>query len=480
MTQTAAPQDVSRPFARYLLDTRLEDIPRNVLAATKRSLFDTVGVMLAGSGPHGGAHKVVKMLSAWGGVRSSTVIGHDIQLPAPHAAFANGAMAHQFDFDDTHDEAVAHPTANTFSAGMAVAESLKHCEGSTLLRAIVLSNDLTCRLGLAIEGSLYEYPWTRPPIIGIWGATAAASILLGLDENQIRSAFGLTLHQTANTLECLYAPNSEVRGLRDGFSTRNGVTAACMSQAGIQADHTAFEGRFGLFHAYFRGEYRREALLDGLGSRFEGERISIKPWPSARETHATIQAVLELRSKHRLEPGSIRSIMLHVGKTNLEFCEPGHMRRAPPSRMDALSSLPYAVAVALRHGNVPLSAYGRGGLGDPAVLQIAQKVSWTVDDERSLDGTIEGGRVEITLENGDVLKHTVRHAIGHPDHPLDQAYLFDKFSSCGQMAFATPPQDAIQTLWDTIETLEERPLADLTQAVRALTTEHAVDAGVTS
>src|SRR5690606_37243833 len=115
---------------------------------------------------------------------------------------------------------------NTLSAALAVGESLQACEGSEQLRAIAIANDLTCRLGLAIEGSLYEYPWTRPPIIGIWGATAAASMMLDLDENAIRSAFGLTLHQTANTLECLYSPNSEVRGLRDGFSTRNGVTAA--------------------------------------------------------------------------------------------------------------------------------------------------------------------------------------------------------------------------------------------------------------
>ncbi|NYT26071.1 MmgE/PrpD family protein [Alcaligenaceae bacterium] len=474
MTQ-CPPTDASRPFARYLLDTRLEDIPPAVIAATKRSLFDTVGVMLAGSGPHGGAHRVVRMLSMWGGLPSSTVIGHELRLPAPHAAFANGAMAHQFDFDDTHDQAVAHPTANTLAAGLAVAEALDGATGGDLLRAVVLGNDLTCRLGLAIEGSLYEYPWTRPPIIGIWGATAAASVLLGLDEDRIRSAFGLTLHQTANTLECLYSPNSEVRGLRDGFSARNGVTAACMAQAGIQADHTAFEGRFGLFHAYFRGEYRRAALLDELGSRFEGEHVSIKPWPSARETHATIQAVLELRDRHELDPASIRSVMLRVGKTNLEFCEPGDVRRAPPSRMDALSSLPYAVAVALRHGNVPLTAYVSERLGDPAVLDIARKVHWTEDDECSLDGTIEGGRVSVTLDDGRVLTHSVRHAIGHPDHPLDRSYLFDKFASCGQMAAAPPSQQAIQELWGVIDTLETRPLADLTGAIRALNAGHTMN-----
>src|SRR5690606_22386634 len=149
MTSSVPFQDVSMPFAQFMLDTRLENIPQETIAATKRSLFDTVGAMLAGSGPHGGAHKVVRMLSHWGGAQDSTVIGHDLKLPPPHAAFANGAMAHQFDFDDTHDEAVAHPTANTLSAALAVGESLQACEGSELLRAIAIANDLTCRLVLA-------------------------------------------------------------------------------------------------------------------------------------------------------------------------------------------------------------------------------------------------------------------------------------------------------------------------------------------
>lgn len=477
MTSSPPLHDVSLPFARFMLDTPLENIPQETIAATKRSLFDTVGAMLAGSGPHGSAHKVVRMLSNWGGAQDSTVIGHDLKLPPPHAAFANGAMAHQFDFDDTHDEAVAHPTANTLSAALAVGESLQACEGSELLRAIAIANDLTCRLGLAIEGSLYEYPWTRPPIIGIWGATAAASMMLDLDENAIRSAFGLTLHQTANTLECLYSPNSEVRGLRDGFSTRNGVTAAYMAHNGIQADHTAFEGRFGLYQAYFRGEYQREVLLDRLGERFEGERVSIKPWPSARETHATIQTVLELRKNHGLDPTKIEKVLLHVGKTNLEFCEPGDMRRAPTSRMDALSSLPYAVAVALHYGNVPLQAYTKEKLRDPAIRDITKKIDWAVDDERSLDGTIEGGRVDITLSDGSVLSHTVRHAIGHPDYPLDKAFLFDKFRSCAEMSYVSPSDDSIQNLWDTIQNIESRPVSDLAQAIRSLCSERTIGMG---
>ena len=421
-------------YAAYLSDTPVDALPKDVIEATKRSIFDTLGVMLAGSGPDAAAHRLVAEVARWGGVPEASVIGHPMRLPAVHAGFVNGAMAHQYDFDDTHDAAVAHPTANTLAAGLAVAESLGNVSGAELIRAIALGNDIVCRLGLAIRGSLYDYPWTRPPIIGIWGATAAASVLLKLEPEEIESAFGLTLHQTGNTLECLYATGSEVRGLRDGFSVRNGITAALMARAGIKGDATAIEGRFGLFQAFFRGEYDPNVLTDDLGSRFEGARVSIKPWPSARETHATIRCVIELHDMHALEAETVDNVHLYVGRTNLEFCEPAEARRKPVGRMDALSSLPFAVAVALVHGSVPLSAYTSAALRAPAVLDLARRVTWEVDDERSEDGTIEGAKVTVRLRDGRTFTHSVRHGLGHPDHPLSEAVVVQKFRDCARMA----------------------------------------------
>jgi 2-methylcitrate dehydratase PrpD len=441
-------------LAEHLSRVRYEDLPANALAATRRSIFDTVGVMLAGSGPAATAARLVPMLSQWGGAPQSTVVGHPVRLPAPHAAFANGAMAHQYDFDDTHDAAVAHPTANSLAAGLAVAQARGDCTGRELLRALTLANDITCRFGLAIRGSLYEYAWTRPPVIGIFGATIAASLVLRLEREQIAWALGHTLHQTGNTLECLYAPGSDVRGLRDGFSARNGVTAAAMAAAGVRGDVTAIEGRFGLFNAFFRGEYDPDVITAGLGTRYEGTRVSIKPWPSARETHATIRAALELRAMHRIAPADVANVHLYVGQTNLEFCEPAATRRRPQGRMDALSSLPWAVAVALRHGSVPLSAYTVAGLQDVEVLALAERVTWELDDARSRDGTIEGARVVLRTKSGATHEHCVRHGVGHPDDPLSPAMMRAKFGDCAAMARRTVTAEEIDRLHDAVERLD--------------------------
>jgi 2-methylcitrate dehydratase PrpD len=456
MTQT----DAALPLARFVATQQFESISADALQTVRNGIADTVGVMLAGSTTS--AARAVRRLAALdveGG--SATVIGGERRLPAVLAAMCNGAAAHQFDFDDTHDAAVVHPTANTLPAALALAELRPGATGRELLTAIAVGNELTCRLGLAIRGDLFDYPWTRPPILGTFGAAAAAARLLGLDAERTQWALGFALHQTCNTLECLYAPGSEVRGLRDGFSVRNGITAALLAREGVVGDVTAFEGRFGLFNAFFRGEYDRSVLVDGLGARFHCADVSIKPWPSARETHATIHCALELREAHAIAADAIDAVVLTVGRPNLEFCEPGDQRRRPARRMDALSSLPFAVSVAFVRGRVGLESYTDAALRDPAVLAMAGRVGWDLD--ASIDeGTIEGGRVTVRLRDGSTLTRAVRHGFGHPGAPLPEAVRRAKFADCLRLLPGGADRGLADRLFDALLGVDDRPVADLT------------------
>ncbi|MBB5406360.1 2-methylcitrate dehydratase PrpD [Paraburkholderia sp. HC6.4b] len=467
MTQNEAP-DASRLFAEFVTTTRFEDLPAKAVASTKRSIFDTVGVMLAGGGPGANAQRIVQMLSRWGGTPSGTVIGHDVCLPAPQAAFANAAMAHQYDFDDVHDEAVAHPTSNSFAGALAAAEEIPGSTGRELLSSVLLGNEIVCRVGLAIKGSLYDYVWIWPAVVAIWGSTTASARVMGLNTQQLQSAYGLTLHQTGTTLECHHGPGSDVRGFRDGFGARNGVTASYMAKAGLRGDAAAFEGKYGFYGAFFRGEYDRERLIGGLGERYEAERISIKAWPSARETHATLQALIEVRERQNIDPASIEKVVLRVGETNLRFCEPGEARRRPTVRMDALCALPFCAGVALAHGSVPLAAFSDEGMVDSRVLALADRVTWQVDESLS-EGTVEGGDVEVHLKNGQTYRHQVRHGIGHPDFPISDELLVRKFIDCAALAHRRPSDLKVRKFWDVVQNLENIQIDEFSAAIRSLT-----------
>ncbi|MDP3138487.1 MAG: MmgE/PrpD family protein [Burkholderiaceae bacterium] len=458
---------LSATLVQHLCATRHEDLPREATLAARRSIFDTLGVILAGSGPDSAPARMIPVLAAWGGKPEASVIGHDLRLSAPQAAFANGAMGHQFDYDDTHDAALVHPTACALPAALAVAESLAQGRGSELVRAVALANDLTCRLGLSLRGAYTDYTFLRGPVIGIWGATAAACVLLGLDRVQTGWAFGHTLHQTGVTLECL-GSGSDMRGLRDGFGARAGVTAAWMAKVGIRGDALAFEGRHGMLQAFFRGECDIPVITEGLGARFEGAEVSIKPWPASREGHATLRAALELRSRHGFAPQAVRSVHLQLSRTELMYCEPPERRRRPASRNEALQSLPFALAVALQHGSVPLRAYTSAALADPKILALVDRVTWTLDERRSGDWTREGVAVRITLDDGRCFEHTAQPGLGTPSDPLTDAAMKLKFRECADMSSLRVADSAIDHLHRVVDTLEQRPVAELSAALAHL------------
>src|SRR5438093_3970085 len=102
---TSAERESTEIVAEHLARTKYEDLPVDVVAASKAAIADTLGCIVAGTGGEEFA-AVVSLVSKWGGSPTSTVIGTGgLKVPPDNAVLANGAAVHQYDFDDTHDKA---------------------------------------------------------------------------------------------------------------------------------------------------------------------------------------------------------------------------------------------------------------------------------------------------------------------------------------------------------------------------------------
>jgi 2-methylcitrate dehydratase PrpD len=287
-------------ISEHLARTTYADLPADVVETAKAAIADTIGCIIAGTGGEEFA-AVVSLVSKWGGNSTSTVVGAGgLKVPPNNAVLANGAAVHQYDFDDTHDKAVCHPTPASFMPAMALAEEAGGVSGKDVITAVALANDLTSRIALAINGRLNSYSWIRASIAGIFGSAASSAKILGATAAEHANALGLALPQAAGTLASLHNPGSSVRSIRDGLSYRSGVLAASLAVRDVRGDREVFDGRYGVFQTYFRGEYDRNVLTDDLGVRYETKRVSLKPWPSCRHLHGTLTAVLGLMEEHRL------------------------------------------------------------------------------------------------------------------------------------------------------------------------------------
>src|SRR5688572_11058198 len=194
--QTPREPDASIAIAAHLAKTRFEDLPATVVEAAKASILDTIACVFAGTACED-VIAIRKLTHKWGGRPSSTVIGGGEKVPAASAVLANGAAIHQFDFDDTHDAAVMHPTSASLTVALAAAEDIGGVPGKAVITAVALANDLSSRIGLATRGRMWDHPWFRAPVIGIFGATAAAAKIYGASAGQHLNALGLTLPQVS-------------------------------------------------------------------------------------------------------------------------------------------------------------------------------------------------------------------------------------------------------------------------------------------
>lgn len=446
--------DASEAIAAHLARTQFADLPASVVAAAKASILDTLGCVLAGT-PCDDVVSIRKVATGWGGHATSTLIGSGgVKVPAASAVLGNGAAIHQFDFDDTHDQAVMHPSSASLMPALALAEQIGGVSGKEVIAAVALGNDLSSRVGLATRGSMWEHPWFRAPVIGIFGATAAAAKIMGANAAQHLNALGLTLPQVSGTWASLHHKGSSVRSIRDGLTYRNGVLAAELAMAGIRGDREVFDGPYGFYHAFFPGDYHRPDLLDGLGRRFETERISLKPWPCIRHLHTALTAVLQLVNQHQLAFEAIREVMLGIGRINMDRCRPVALGSVPENHIDLAGNMHFAVAAAIRHRGIPLALYHDTQLADEVITHAMPKVRWTYD--AALDGrTFEPSRVEITTTGGQRYSARCDIALGHPDNPMSADQRIAKFLDCASAAATPVAKSHALRIVETVERLDQ-------------------------
>jgi 2-methylcitrate dehydratase PrpD len=428
--ETVQGPDAAVIVGEHLARVQFADLPARVVGAVKESILDTIGCAIAGSsGPDVTAIRA--LVAEWGGRASATIVGGEgLRLPAYAATLANAALVHQDDFDDTFDPSPCHPTSATLMAAVALAEEKGGASGQDLITAVALGNDLMCRIAQAITGRMDAYPWFRAPVIGIFGATAACAKMLGADAEQHVNALGLALPQASGTWASVHHPGSSVRAIRDGLAYKNAVLAAQLAMRGVRGDAHAFDGPFGFYQAFFRGDYDRRQLLDGLGETWLADRISLKPWPSCRHLHATLTAVIALLEEHDLRFDDIAEVLVHVGDINADRCRAVTTGMIPRQRIDLLCNLPFAVGTAIRHRGMPLRIYRDADMADDVVRTAVPKVRWEHDKRQNGAWSLEPGRVEIRTVAGTIHQHYSPLGLGHPDHRMSETRLRAKFMDC--------------------------------------------------
>jgi 2-methylcitrate dehydratase PrpD len=408
---------VTTQLAEYAAATRYADLPESVRREALRSIFNILGCTLGGARHHG-VEIADSALNPYTGPGVATLIGRGRKSDALHAALINCLASSIYSFDDTHEQAVVHPSGPVAMAALAMAE-MRPVSGDALLTAFALGVELECRLCKALttppaKGSL---AWSGTGITGGIGAAVAAGSLLGLDMTGMRTAIGIALSQAAG-FRAMHG--SLCTPLMPAQAAQTGLRAALLAQAGFTSSAAALEGRYG-YLSVFSNEPDLDALTGGLGQRFEILRNTYKPYPCGIVIHPIIDACLELRATHGLDATQIASVAINASPGAMALCN----NRSPKDEMQAHVSLHHWVAVCFIRGTVRTQDMDTDtAVKDPALMAFQDRVEATLDPARAPDSAA----VTVTMTDGQRYSSHVEHCIGSATRPMTDAELEVKFA----------------------------------------------------
>jgi 2-methylcitrate dehydratase PrpD len=447
--------DAAYLFAKNFTDTNYEDLPVEVVDATKKEILDFLGVALGGiSQP--GAMQVCALVKDWGGKEESSIIGSKQKVPAPNAAQVNASMAHALDFDDVHEAAFMHPGIVTIPVALAVGEAQRNLSGKEFITSTALGVDMLCRLALATTPGKnpIELGWHLTSLFGFMGSAATAARVMRLDEETMVNAIGIGYHQCAGNGQCV-KDGALTKRLGPGFAVKGGITAALMAKAGVTGAKNSFEGEWGFYNQYIHGDYSREILTADLGKRFEGVNVAIKPYPCCRGLHPAIDAALALVMEEDIRSEDIQGIVLSVTDAHLKLlCLPWDVKCSPRSIVDAQFSIPWGVASAIVGRQVGLEDFTDSAIkNNREVLELTQKMQVEVDNTLHKPGPAPT-RVKVITKEGNTFSKLVEHPLGSLERPMSFDDCARKFSDCAKKLDAKKIERILQ-LVDRIEQLED-------------------------
>ena len=449
--------DAIVPLVRNLIKIRYEDIPPQVLAATKKSIVDTFAAMLAGTSAQG-CPEVVAQALEWGGKEESTVFHYGKKVPAFLAALANGMMARAVDFDDVFEPGTMHASASIIPAALAAAEMKGGLSGKQFLKAVTLGIDLICRMGRThkipsgLSGMNVTYQYA------CFGCAGVVGRVLGLDEEMMIHAMGLAYSQTAGNSQNILEGTLATR-FAQGLAAQAGVYAAVFARRGITAAREVLEGKFGYYPVYHRGEYDVRNLLDGLGKRFEGVNLTLKKYPCCMHSHAAIDGLLSILDEQNLKPEEVDRVTVKVNQQGFNFvCLPLEKTRVPRSIPEAQFSLPYAAATALVKKKVSLDDFTEEQIRNPHVLQVAQRIDCLVDPalDKEYPASVTPANVEVRTKKGNVFSRRVVERRGSPTNPLTMEEIEEKFRQCVRFAGNPLPEDRVREILLFLAKIEDQ------------------------
>ena len=451
---------ISEKIAEQAVELQFEKLPEYAVNHAKMLTLDVLASMV-------GTRNIItsqiarEIAQELGGPEEGTIVGLSQKVALPNAAFANAIQCYGYDFVDDHNESNAHPSPATYPVGFALAEH-KKLSGKRFLEAVVLGNEVVCRMGSAYLGDMYYQGFHPTSTCGTMGAVITAGKLMGLDRQQMVYAQGIAGSMVAG-LMAWNSDGSFTKRLQAGHPAMNSIIAARMAGKGFNGPLDIFEGKDGLLHAYsYLDHYDTKYLLDGLGENWVFATSSIKVYPCCRYSGGHLDACLQLVGQYKPNPQDIDKIYIRSSKYTMRLLAE-ERKWNPKNVVDLQFSMPYQAAIAFRNGKVTVDEFDVKYIEDPVVKRLISLTEVVEDPEFERRYPEHySSAVEITMKDGSRFEAIVDDPKGDWRNPVGPEDVREKFRLLANRIYSKP--ERTEEIIKFVDNLEKQE--DLSQLMR--------------
>ena len=454
---------LTKYVSEFIVNTKYEDIPENVIALGKKTILDGFGLALAGSDSTAGPRirEYIESLGPCGG--ASSIIGTKLKVHPRFAALANGVSIHADDFDDTGS--ALHVAAPTLPPSFALCESGRR-SGKDLMLAFHIGVEVGNKIGDAVSPRHQQDGYHTTGTIGAFCSAAACAKLRGLNADKTAIALAIA--------------GSEASGLRDNFGSmtkpfhaghagESGTVAADLAAIGWTAAPDILEAPLGFFQV--GGGFDPKTIVGRLGKpwMFATPGDLIKRFPCGTIQQQVMDLMLRLIQKNGIKAADVDKVEVGGNLSNYRTI----FQHQPTTGLQAKFSMEFAMAILLIDGKATLRSFTDAVVQRPEVQDMIRRVHYSVDPEFNkleLQGAslqailVEQSGLKIYMKDGKVISDRTQPAKGSPENPMTYEEVADKFR--GNAEFAKWPKQKAESVIEMVKSLETQP--DMSRLTAAL------------
>jgi 2-methylcitrate dehydratase len=440
-------------LARFVVERGWEDLSETARDELKIRVLDSLGCALGALGAPP-VRAIRAQVDEFGGRPLCTLIGGGRTAP-DRAALDNGALVRYLDFNDSYfaPGETCHPSDNL--APVLAASEYTHASGRELLTALAVAYQVQCRLSdeAPVRAKGFDHSTQ-----GAYAAAAGAAKALRLGEAETANAVAIA----GTALNALRVTRtgalSQWKGLAYPFTAFGAVEAAFLAARGITGPDEVFEGNKG--------------FMDSIAGRFEIDweredlervrRTFLKRYNAEIHSQSALEALLELREAHALNPEEVERVELDTFQVAYDIIGGGEEggKKEIRTKEEADHSLPYLLAVALLDGQVMPEQFAPERIVRADVQELLLRVDVRPAADLSARFPAEHGcRLRLRLAGGATLAAEKSDYHGFVTRPMNWERAREKFE---RLAAGSVDPGLAAELAETVAVLHELETRDLT------------------